>query len=61
MAWCPVCKCEYKKGITVCKECKVELVDSLDANSDEVIFAEINGTKIEAKIFEDVAHAVGVC
>lgn len=28
---------------------------------DEVIYAEIDGKKIEAKIFEDVAHAIGVC
>lgn len=30
MAWCPVCKCEYKEGITKCADCKVELVDSLE-------------------------------
>jgi len=30
MPWCPICKEEYKEGITSCPECKVELVDSLD-------------------------------
>ena len=36
MAWCPVCKCEYKKGITKCAECKVELVETLDCNDKTV-------------------------
>lgn len=30
MPWCPVCKNEYREGITVCAECKVPLVDSLE-------------------------------
>ena len=30
MAWCPVCKCEYKKGITICADCKVELLETLE-------------------------------
>ena len=34
MAWCPVCKCEYKQGITKCADCKVELVDVLEENMD---------------------------
>lgn len=34
MAWCPVCKCEYKQGITKCADCKVELVDVLEENID---------------------------
>ena len=27
MAWCPKCKNEYRKGITVCAECGCELVE----------------------------------
>ena len=27
MPWCPKCKTEYKKGITVCVDCSSELVD----------------------------------
>ena len=30
MAWCPKCKNEYREGFTVCAECKVALVDSLE-------------------------------
>ena len=37
MAWCPVCKCEYKKGILKCAECKVDLVDSLEDNKEEAL------------------------
>ena len=28
MAWCPKCKAQYVDGITICADCKVELVDS---------------------------------
>ena len=30
MPWCPVCKEEYKEGIIICPECKVELVATLE-------------------------------
>lgn len=30
MPWCPVCKEEYKEGITVCPECSTPLVASLE-------------------------------
>lgn len=30
MPWCPVCKNEYRDGIKLCAECKVELVDHLE-------------------------------
>ncbi len=40
MAWCPICKCEYKAGITKCAECKVELVNSLDAEKEEPLFLQ---------------------
>ena len=30
MAWCPICKNEYRPGIKVCADCGAELVDSLD-------------------------------
>lgn len=30
MPWCPKCKYEYKKGISICADCGEELVESLD-------------------------------
>ena len=30
MAWCPKCKNEYREGFTVCADCGVQLVESLD-------------------------------
>lgn len=36
MPWCPKCKCEYRKGITICADCNVELVESLDAAKDDL-------------------------
>ena len=32
MAWCPICKNEYRPGIKVCADCGAELVESLDEN-----------------------------
>lgn len=41
MPWCPKCRNEYRKGITVCAECKVELVDSLENSGKQAfIFGE---------------------
>jgi hypothetical protein len=28
---CPICKCEYRAGVTQCSDCGVPLVDALDA------------------------------
>lgn len=52
MAWCPVCKCEYKDGITICAECKVDLVDSLETKEYEPIF--------EHDMFEEDTESLGV-
>jgi transcription initiation factor TFIIIB Brf1 subunit/transcription initiation factor TFIIB len=30
MPWCPKCKAEYQEGVTVCSDCGVELVESLE-------------------------------
>ncbi len=37
MAWCPVCKNEYRPGITVCADCGAQLVDSLEESSLETL------------------------
>lgn len=33
--WCPKCKNEYREGITVCMDCKVDLVESLDETEED--------------------------
>lgn len=35
MPWCPKCKHEYIDGITICADCKVALIQSLDHTSNE--------------------------
>lgn len=58
MAWCPVCKNEYRPGIKVCADCGAELVESLENNDLETLvygeqdlllriksFLEANGIK----------------
>lgn len=52
MAWCPICKCEYKDGIKVCADCKVDLVDSIETVTET---EEKNLTIVE--INEDIESA----
>lgn len=53
MAWCPICKNEYKEGITVCSDCKCELVNSLidesgdPAVSEKPVMESIDGSEYE--------------
>ena len=37
MAWCPVCKNEYRPGIKICADCGAELVESLDENPSKAL------------------------
>jgi hypothetical protein len=41
--FCPSCKCEYVRGITLCAECGVALVDSLPSEEDAERGAELVG------------------
>jgi hypothetical protein len=36
MAWCPVCRNEYREGIKVCADCGAELVDELPEESEDI-------------------------
>lgn len=41
MPWCPKCRNEYREGITICAECKIELVERLeDIPKQAFIFGE---------------------
>ena len=40
MPWCPRCKTEYVKGITVCADCGEKLVDSLEESSEQAFVFE---------------------
>lgn len=58
MAWCPICKCEYKDGIEKCADCKVDLVASLEnmkgTEEENQIALELNEA-IENLDVEDIA------
>lgn len=38
MPWCPKCKAEYREGMTVCSDCKVDLVSELPDDTNYLPF-----------------------
>ncbi len=56
MPFCPVCKNEYREGITQCHECKVPLVASLDEGPKAIV------TETEERLTQinDYCKAAGV-
>ena len=40
MPWCPVCKSEYRSNFTLCADCNIPLVDSLEEAPKAIIFGE---------------------
>lgn len=57
MAFCPVCKCEYKEGIEKCADCGAYLVDSLDHITNEETMEDIE-QEISQIISEDMKEEI---
>ena len=55
MPWCPICKNEYREGIKLCAECKVELVDYLEETTEQS--AEIDEQEKIARLHAMIAAA----
>ncbi|RDY33183.1 hypothetical protein [Lachnotalea glycerini] len=54
MAWCPKCRNEYRKGIKVCMDCNVPLVESLE-EYDKMLFENQLGIRQEV-IIDELDH-----
>jgi hypothetical protein len=50
MPWCPNCKAEYQNGFTVCSDCKVDLVESLEVVVNYVPFFQAVDKKVAEKL-----------
>lgn len=55
--WCPKCKTEYQKGITVCADCGTELVDGTEDEINVVNICEIKDEKTADKIIEYLKYS----
>ncbi len=52
MAWCPNCKLEYRKGITVCADCGAELVDQLEEEKKQEGIMSCESEELADKFLE---------
>jgi len=50
MPWCPKCKMEYEEGITVCSDCKIDLVESMEEAIIYVPLVQTEDEKIADKL-----------
>jgi hypothetical protein len=51
MPWCPNCKAEYQNGFTVCSDCKIDLVESLEVNVENFVpFFQAEDKKVADKL-----------
>lgn len=56
MAWCPVCKNEYRAGITVCPDCNEILMEELKENLEFVSLFQTDNEEMKNKIIAYLAH-----
>lgn len=59
MPWCPKCKCEYRKGITECADCKITLVDELPPDEENPYSEQAEMKKMEQWVLEDTQELTG--
>lgn len=52
MPWCPNCKAEYQDGITVCSDCKIELVEDLNEAQVLIPFFQVSDKKTAEKLMK---------
>ena len=50
--WCPVCKTEYQKGITICAECGSVLVEGTEDDFLITGLCELKDEETAAKLLE---------
>ncbi len=56
--WCPICKNEYREGITVCADCKVSLVDALDETKEDYeILSEMENESSAKKLISYLEYS----
>ena len=60
MAWCPQCKNEYRKGITVCADCGCELVEEKESLTFVPVFVGDVESAEELKRFLEYNHVKDV-
>ncbi|MBE5892534.1 MAG: hypothetical protein E7286_04040 [Lachnospiraceae bacterium] len=60
MAWCPQCKNEYRKGITVCADCGCELVEEKECRKLIPVFVGNAENAAEMKRFLEYNHVEDV-
>ena len=58
MPWCPKCKNEYRAGITVCPDCKEELLDELteEITLDYVLLFQTPDEELKTKLVKYLVH-----
>lgn len=56
MAWCPVCKNEYRAGITVCPDCNEALVEEIREDLEFVTLFQTDDEEMKNKVTAYLSH-----